>query len=81
MGPIDIPETSVSNHRTSRNNVEDGRIQFNRGGSLRSRVINFLCVVFGSELIMRSVLNILLRWKFVNVFIPRTRDRGFNYCR
>ena len=37
MGPIGSPETSVSNHLTPRNNPEDGRIQFNRGGSLRSR--------------------------------------------
>ena len=31
------PEKSVSNHLTPRNNPEDGRIQFDRGGSLRSR--------------------------------------------
>ena len=35
MGPIDTPETSVWNHLTARSNPEDGRIQFNRGGSLR----------------------------------------------
>jgi hypothetical protein len=37
MKPIGSPETSVSNHLTPRNNPEHGRIQFNRGGSLRSR--------------------------------------------
>ena len=31
------PETSVSNNITSRNNLEDGRIRYNRGGSFRSR--------------------------------------------
>jgi hypothetical protein len=43
-GTIGIPETSLSNHLTPWNNPEDGRIQFNRGGSLRSRkkyLINF----------------------------------------
>ena len=30
-----IPETSVSDHLSPRNNREDGRIQFNRSGSLR----------------------------------------------
>ena len=52
MGPIASPETSVSNHLTPRNNPEDGRIQFNRGGSLRSRQVqNFMkiCPV-GAEL-------------------------------
>jgi hypothetical protein len=34
------PETSVSNHVTPRNNPEDGRIQFNRGRSLRLRSSN-----------------------------------------
>jgi hypothetical protein len=37
MGHIRSTETSVSNRLTARNNAEDGRIQFNRGGSLRSR--------------------------------------------
>ena len=36
MGPIVSPEISVSNHLTTRNNPEDGRIQLNRGGSLPS---------------------------------------------
>jgi hypothetical protein len=36
MRPKDNRETSVSNHPKPRNNPEDGRIQFNRGGSLRS---------------------------------------------
>ena len=33
MGPIGSPETSVSKPLTSRNNPQDGRIQFNRGRS------------------------------------------------
>jgi hypothetical protein len=33
--PISSPETSVSNHPTACNNPEHGRIQFNRGRSLR----------------------------------------------
>jgi hypothetical protein len=36
------PETSVSNHLTPHNNPEDGRIQFNRGASLRSRNSAFI---------------------------------------
>jgi hypothetical protein len=36
MGPKGNPETSVSDHLALHNNPEDGRIQFNRGGSLRS---------------------------------------------
>jgi hypothetical protein len=32
----DSPETSVTHHLTPRSNPEDGRIQFNRGRSLRS---------------------------------------------
>ena len=40
MGPKSSPETSVSNHLTPRNNPEEGRIQFNRGGSLR------YCILF-----------------------------------
>jgi hypothetical protein len=36
-GPIGSPETSVSNHLTPRNNPEDVKIQYNRGGDLRSR--------------------------------------------
>ena len=34
------PETSVSNHVTSRNNPKDGRIYFNLGGSLKSCIVN-----------------------------------------
>jgi hypothetical protein len=30
MGPIDNPETSVSNHLTPRNNPAEGRTQFNQ---------------------------------------------------
>jgi hypothetical protein len=37
MGPIGGSETSVLNHVTPRNNPEDVKIQFHRGGSLRSR--------------------------------------------
>jgi hypothetical protein len=37
MGPIGSPKTSVANHPTKRNNPEDGRIQFNPGGSQRFR--------------------------------------------
>ena len=37
MGPIDSPKTSVLRQPTLRNNPEGGRIQFNRGESLRSR--------------------------------------------
>jgi hypothetical protein len=40
MRLIGSPETSVLNHLTGRNNPEDGRIQFNSGGSLRSRICN-----------------------------------------
>jgi hypothetical protein len=36
-GPSGSHETPVSNHLTPRNNLEVGRIEFNRGGSLRSR--------------------------------------------
>jgi hypothetical protein len=44
--PIDGPETSVSNHLTLCNNPADERIHFNRGGSLRSRVISFVYLTF-----------------------------------
>ena len=37
MVKLDSSEMSVSNYLITRNNPEDGRIQFNRGGSLRSR--------------------------------------------
>jgi hypothetical protein len=36
--PLSNPETSVSNQLTLRNNPEDGRIRFKRGGSVRSRI-------------------------------------------
>jgi hypothetical protein len=39
MGPLGNPETSVSNHLTPRNNPKDGRINLNRDGSLRSRML------------------------------------------
>jgi hypothetical protein len=42
MRPIGSPETSVLNQRTVRNNPEDGRIHFNRGESLPSRVVQWL---------------------------------------
>ena len=37
MGPVSSPETSVSNHLTPHNNPDNGKIQFKRRGSLRSR--------------------------------------------
>ena len=43
MGLISSPETSTSNHRTPRDNPEDGRTHFNHGESLRPR-IHFICV-------------------------------------
>jgi hypothetical protein len=39
MGPIWSPETSVPNQPTLRNIPEDGRIQVNRSGSLRSVIM------------------------------------------
>ena len=39
MGLIGSPKTSVSTHLMPRNNPEDQRIQFNSGGSLRSRTV------------------------------------------
>jgi hypothetical protein len=39
MIPIGITEKSVLNHLTPRNNHEDGSIQFNRGGSLKIRIL------------------------------------------
>ena len=36
MGPLGNPETSVSDHLTSRNNPEHGIINLNRGGNPRS---------------------------------------------
>ena len=38
-GPTGSTEMSVSHHLTPRNNPEDGIMQFNRGGSLRTRKI------------------------------------------
>jgi hypothetical protein len=48
MGTIGSPKTSVSNHFTSRNNPEDGRIQFKSGGSLTcwSWIIKLFGIVF-----------------------------------
>jgi hypothetical protein len=40
MGPTCGPETSVSNHRTLRNNPEDGRLCYNHGASLRSQLFD-----------------------------------------
>ena len=45
MRVIGSPETSVSNSRTSRNNPEDGRIYFKRGGIQRSRNKRYLSSV------------------------------------
>jgi hypothetical protein len=55
-GPICSPETSVSNHFTPCNNPEDGRIQFNRGGSLTSRINidPFLVKCFGLRRVTRT---------------------------
>ena len=38
MEPIGCPETSVRDQPTLRDNLEDGRNQVNRSGSLQSRV-------------------------------------------
>ena len=38
MVPIDNPEISISKHLIPLSNPEDGRIQFRRGGNLRSRI-------------------------------------------
>ena len=46
MGPVGTPETSFSKQLTSRNNPEDGRIQFYSGGSLRLRIIYFIFITF-----------------------------------
>ena len=45
LGPTGRSETSVSRHLTPRNNPEDGRIRFNRGGSLRSGTVSVLFFV------------------------------------
>jgi hypothetical protein len=42
MGKMFGLEMSVSNHVTQRNNPEERRIQFNHGGSLRSRELNLV---------------------------------------
>jgi hypothetical protein len=42
MGLIFSPKKSVSSHLTPRNNREDGKIQFNVGGSLRFLATKFL---------------------------------------
>ena len=39
-GPIDSLETSVSDHLTPYNDPEDGRMQFNRGGSVSRTLLN-----------------------------------------
>jgi hypothetical protein len=43
MGPVGSTETSVLHQITSRNNSEDGRIKFSRGGSLWSRECTTCC--------------------------------------
>jgi hypothetical protein len=43
MGPTDSPETSVSGCLTPHSNPENGIIQFNCGGSLRSRIVKPAC--------------------------------------
>ena len=40
MGQMGRPETSVSNPLTPHNNTKDGRIDFNLGGSLKSRKVS-----------------------------------------
>lgn len=42
IGPLGSPETSAPNHLTLRNNLEDRRLHFNRGWSLRSLVVSVL---------------------------------------
>ena len=41
MGPMGSPKTSVLNHPAPSKTPEDGRIQFNRGISLPSRIVHF----------------------------------------
>jgi hypothetical protein len=41
MGPIGSPETSALNQPSMSNNQEDGRIQVNRNGNLRSPKVLF----------------------------------------
>ena len=50
MRLISSPETSVRNRPTLRNNPEDGRIQVNRSGSLRSREVKVLLGPWCQEL-------------------------------
>jgi hypothetical protein len=47
MRQMDVPETSLLNQLTPRNNTEDGRIQFNHGRSLRSYFVH--CHMLGEE--------------------------------
>ena len=64
MGPICSTETSVSNHLNPRNNPEDGRIQFNRGGSVRSRV----CLLV--SLLTLYLLTHIKQYSTVQYFFP-----------
>jgi hypothetical protein len=45
MVSIGSPETPISNHHTQRNNPQDGRIRFKKGGSLRYRNPDLLLLV------------------------------------
>jgi hypothetical protein len=73
MGSIGSSETSVLNHRTPRNNPEDGWTQLNRGGDLRSRNVRvfvfFLLAVglllLNHHLIMISVLETLIDSRYI----------------
>jgi hypothetical protein len=49
MGPLGSPETSVSNDVTLHNISQDGRIEFNRGESLRYNILWFLHVWFSRK--------------------------------
>ena len=59
MGPIHSPETSVLNQLMPRNNPENGRIEFNCGGGLRSRTV----VAFAVFVIMLS--DFFLKFHFI----------------
>jgi hypothetical protein len=52
MGQTGSPETSVLNHHTLRNKPEDGRSQFSRGGSLRSRTNSFVSAKHASAILV-----------------------------
>jgi hypothetical protein len=52
------PETSVSNHVTPPDNPEDGRVRFNRAGSLRYRVVRMT----------HSMQTVLLGFRYRNVW-------------